>query len=151
MFYIDRYGPGDGYADAYGSSPHSHHYDSSPPFQTVPNNGVQTPEHHWSSPNNNGVTSTTTGSSGSGTNTPVDIQLGNQHPHMPPHPAYINSHHRDPYATSHHHSHSLSNNNGDIKPVIPSAMLGGYTGMDSSFIVVISNSINKYFYFKFVI
>lgn len=115
--FTDRYG--DGYSDAYGNSPHSHHghYDSSPPFQTVPGSGVQTPE-HWSPNGVNGVTSTT--ASGSGANTPVDIQLNSHHL---PHPSYL-SHHREQYPT-HHHTHV---SNGDIKPVIPPAMLGGYSG-----------------------
>ncbi len=121
---VDRYG--DAYSDAYGNSPHSHHsshYDSSPPFQTVPGSGVQTPD-HWSPNGGSGVTSTTTGgSSGSGANTPVDIQLGSSH-HIP-HPAYLShSHHREQYQT-HHHPHI---SNGDIKPVIPPSMLGGYSG-----------------------
>ncbi|XP_035704656.1 ETS-like protein pointed isoform X2 [Folsomia candida] len=119
-FSRNRYG--DGYSDAYGNSPHSHHghYDSSPPFQTVPGSGVQTPE-HWSPNGVNGVTSTT--ASGSGANTPVDIQLNSHHL---PHPSYL-SHHREQYPT-HHHTHV---SNGDIKPVIPPAMLGGYSGPGS--------------------
>lgn len=114
----------DAYSDAYGNSPHSHngHYDSSPPFQTVPSSGVQTPE-HWS-PNGTTVSSTTnTGTSGSGTNTPVDIQLGTHHM---PHPAYLPQHHRDTFPTHHHHV-----SNGDMKPVIPAAMLGSYAGKAS--------------------
>jgi hypothetical protein len=156
---LGRYpGPGEAYPDAYGSSPHSHHghYDSSPPFQTVPGSGVPTPE-HWS-PNgggSNGVVSSSGGSGGgsnSGGNTPVDMQhMGN--PHHLPHPAYLPSHlshnSRDQGQNgggggqqqqqqqmshhSHHHHHNPHHghltSNGDIKPVIPTAMLGGYSGV----------------------
>jgi len=89
------------------------------------------------------LTSSGSGGGGSGGNTPVDMQqLGNHHL---PHPAYLPSHlshnhnreqvQNGQQQMSHHHSHhhnghhSHLSSNGDIKPVIPTSMLGGYTGV----------------------
>lgn len=124
----------DAFADTYGSSPHGHngHYDSSPSFQTVPGSGIPTPE-HWSPAGSGGVTSSN--GNNSGANTPVEMShLAN--PHHMSHPAYLPPHHshRDPNSlNSLSHSHQLNGHhphfgNGDIKPVIPTSMLGGYTG-----------------------